>query len=164
MKKLALILIICICFWFLLPMVDASKIVVKSPIIPTVFYSNTNSMSLGLYVGGTASSYNGNVTGGGFVGYKAANYICNNNFSGSHMCTVEEILKTISLVNVSSYTGTGWISMGPPGYTSNSNDCGGWTQSGSTYLGSFWAWELTAGGGQGWLVNCADTKKIYCCR
>lgn len=117
--------------------------------------------TLAKYVGQTAGLYTGNITSGAKRGYDAANDLCNIAIGASHMCTSEEILNTIR-TNIT-YTGTGWIANGPPGYTSNSNDCKGFTSQAANYLGAFWNWDDTIGGGAGYLTACNGQKHIYCC-
>ena len=119
----------------------------------------------------TAGTYNGNITNGSLaeppylVGYQAANSICSKEFSGAHLCTTDDILNIIATQDITFFSGLGtsWIAEGPPGYTANSNDCLGWTSPSSSNLGPFWEYSAS-GGGMGWLTNCAQTKKLACCR
>lgn len=121
----------------------------------------------GTFVGLTSTStYNGSITYSTYRGYQAANRLCNIAYSGSHFCRTDEIVNTIAAADISALftTGaTGWIAEGPPGYTSNSNDCNGYTASSTGSLGAFWLYD-TDGGGAGWLTNCSVQKAISCCQ
>jgi hypothetical protein len=112
----------------------------------------------------TSTSSNGSFSAGGYVGYEAANYICEDQYPGSYFCRTDEIIQFIRINGSTGFTGlTAWIAEGPPGYTSNSNDCNGWTDNLDTKLGAFWQFT-NPGGGMGWLTNCAVTKPLACCR
>ncbi|KKW38109.1 MAG: hypothetical protein UY87_C0083G0003 [Candidatus Peribacteria bacterium GW2011_GWC2_54_8] len=131
-------------------------------------YTTINQSGTGaVFVGTTTvTSYNGQFTSGSYVGYQAANAICDAEFSGSHFCQTDEIIGTISSEDISTlFSGIpdAWIAEGPPGYTADSNDCRGWTSSGATHLGPWWEFS-TAGGGIGHLTNCSTTKPLACCR
>ena len=111
----------------------------------------------------SVTTTDGNFSYGGEVGYEAGNSACNAEFSGSHMCTVEEITNTINISPASYTDEQGWVIEGAPGHISNSNDCEGWTNNASSnYYGSFWIFD-TDGGGAGWLAPCNNTKSILCC-
>ncbi len=97
-----------------------------------------------------------------FVGYQAANEICRAEFPDSHFCRTYDILVSIERDDISAWAGDAWIAEGPPGYTSNSNDCSGWTSNSTGRLGAFWAFD-SSGGGMGWLTNCAVVKPLACC-
>ena len=114
-------------------------------------------------VGTTTSTFNGAFATSTLIGYEAANNICSSEFSNSYFCRTYDILATIEQDDISNWTGSAWIAEGPPGYTSNSNDCKGWTSSSSVMLGAFWAFD-SDGGGMGWLTNCSGEKPIACCR
>jgi len=111
----------------------------------------------------SAASYNGSFVSGGKIGYDAANEICELEYPGSHFCLTNDIITIIRTGDISSWTGTAWIAEGPPGFTSNSNDCNGWTSSVVTTLGAFWEFS-SSGGGMGWLTNCGSSKRIACCQ
>lgn len=108
-----------------------------------------------------------------YIGYEAANKLCAQEYVGSHMCSTDEIVSTIASKGASyfadiegeNYVGVdAWVSEGAPGYTSNSNDCNGWkSNAGESFYGAFWIFS-DDGGGNGWLTNCASTKKIACCQ
>lgn len=118
----------------------------------------------GKFIGVTASSTQGSFSTGSLVGYQAANELCDEAFSGSHMCRSAEIISTVDQ-DISAFTDieNGWVAQGPPGYTADSNDCHGWTSANSSYLGAWWEFS-TSGGGQGFLTNCAVSQPIACCR
>lgn len=117
------------------------------------------------FVGTTVATTNGNFASGGKIGYEAATVICNAEFAGSHLCTSDNIMNTIAYDNASVFGAAlqGWIGNGPPGYTSNSNDCLGWTSaSGASHYGAFWVYDVT-GGGKAWLSPCNSVKPLSCC-
>lgn len=119
--------------------------------------------TFGMIVGNTSSSYDGDISSGGDIGYVAANAICASEYPDSHFCLEVEVLKTIAAGNYS-WAGTGWMAKGAPGYTANADDCSGWTTNSNTYLGPFWNWDANAQAGRGALTNCAQTKPLFCCR
>lgn len=112
----------------------------------------------------TSDSYDGNFTfTGGYVGYQAANMICNNQLNGSHMCQSSEVISYINNSSIGSLDGSNaWITESAPSDTANANDCSGWTNNTTTYLGAFW--NFIAGGGGGSLINCSRLKPIACCK
>ena len=111
--------------------------------------------------GAGAPFTNGVPTGnlGGYIGAKAT---CAGKFTGSHLCTAEEILHTINCGVITPGSGSGWISAGPPGHTSLANDCQGWTDSTSTALGR--KWSFNAAGGYGLQLPCDSPNiSLICC-
>jgi len=111
----------------------------------------------------TVATTSGSFSSGGFVGYEAAKDMCEAEYPGSHFCRTNEVIEYIDRYGAAGFTGsTAWIAEGPPGYTSNSNDCNGWTSADSLKLGAFWHF-VNPGGGMGWLTNCAVTKPVACC-
>ena len=111
----------------------------------------------------TVATTNGNFSSGGKVGYQAATDMCNAEYPGSHFCFTGEILLIIATQDISGFSGNAWNAEGPPGYTSNSNDCNGYTSSDNTKLGAFWAYD-PIGGGMGWLTACNGVKPVSCCQ
>lgn len=99
---------------------------------------------------------------GSFEGYMAGNILCDYEFSGSHFCRTYDILVTAEQDDISAWSGKVWVAEGPPGFTSNSNDCQGWTSNSDTHLGAWW--DLNSNGGKGWLVSCDYTRPLACCR
>jgi len=114
-------------------------------------------------IGTTTSTHNGEFSTSTLRGYQAANDICAAEFAGSFFCRTYDILVSIKKLDISNWGGSAWIAEGPPGYTSNSNDCNGWTASSSIMMGAFWAFD-SSGGGAGWLTNCSGEKPIACCK
>ncbi|MFZ4631732.1 MAG: beta strand repeat-containing protein [Patescibacteria group bacterium] len=110
--------------------------------------------------GVTTQLYTGNMGG-----YLAANTICSNTVaSSSHVCTSYEILNTINSDTLTIATSSMWISNGPPGFTSNSNDCMGWTSTGASDYGAIWHKDATNGQGYGSLTGCYNSRNIACCK
>ncbi len=119
------------------------------------------------YVGRTPDNYNGSLSfTGGLTGYKAAHAICDDEYTGSHMCSSDEIFYTISSEDVTSLDGQEvWISTGAAKFpsTDNTNDCDGWTFSGGTgSYGNFWKFDTM--GGVGKTALCSSSLKIACCK
>jgi len=114
----------------------------------------------------TPVTNNGDFTSGTMKGYQAANAICDYHYPGYHFCFSGEIISFIRTGDISKFVGLpqAWIAEGPPGYTAYANDCGGYTTSSIGYLGAFWEYNGTTGGGQGWLSNCSSNKAISCCK
>lgn len=94
-------------------------------------------------------------------GYLGANLQC---AADQHVCTSEEILHTINCGILPSPLPAGplWVSGGPPGHTSLSNDCNGWTSSAS---GGVYGrtWEFNAQGGVGSQTTCSSSLPFACC-
>ena len=106
--------------------------------------------------GSVSAASNGEA--GGYIG---ANGQCP---ATEHICTSEEILHTINCGRMPSPLPSGplWISGGPPGHTSLSNDCNGWTSSAS---GGVYGrtWEFNAQGGVGSQTTCSSSLPFACC-
>jgi len=111
----------------------------------------------------TVATSSGNFSYSGEGGYVAANLMCEDEYPGSHFCVTNEVISVIRIADISGWSGTAWIAEGPPGYTSNSNDCNGWTSAVLSNLGAFWEFNNTTGG-MGWLTNCASVKPVACCQ
>jgi len=134
--------------------------------------------STGIYVSGvtglsffinyTLTTTTGNITNGTLNGYPAANNICSVEVApGSHMCTINEILNSISKnISNQNFTATFRAGMGAPGYLVSANDCEGWTTSVSSALGSIWVGSKshTNTYGAGGLVGCNALRAIACCK
>jgi hypothetical protein len=96
-------------------------------------------------------------------GYKSADALCNTAVSGSHVCSVDEVLKSIKC-GVTLPTGHGWINGGPPGYVAWSNDCDGWRSNSGAYYGRVWDFNNTSGG-SGSMTTCnTSVLPIACCK
>ncbi|MFA7718062.1 MAG: hypothetical protein WC875_05085, partial [Candidatus Absconditabacterales bacterium] len=123
------------------------------------------------FIGVTSSSTTGAFSTGSLVGYQAANDLCADQYAGSHYCQMDEVISTINQ-SLDSFSGisNAWAAEGAPGYTSDSNDCRGWTSANGSYLGAWWEFStdggstIASGGGQGYLTNCAVSQPIACCR
>ena len=110
---------------------------------------------VGSYVTSTAS-----VTGNN-TGYTGANALCAALSTGSHICSVAEVLSTINK-GASMPTANVWIASGPPGYTVNANDCNGRTDGTTNYLGV--EWYRSTGNGFGGMQYCNFSMSIACCK
>jgi hypothetical protein len=112
-------------------------------------------------------------------GYAMVNTLCANSagdVANSHICTPDEMANSYNHGNAQSaihtylttFTGASkmlWINNGPPGYTANANDCGGWKKidggSGENpNFGAVWNFQANAGG----LTPCKVGKKFACCK
>jgi len=106
-------------------------------------------------------------TTGTLRGYQAGNAICNHYYPGYHFCFSGEIISYIRTApNINKFAdlpSQAWIAEGPPGFTSDSNDCGGYTTADLEPLGAFWEFD-SDGGGRGWLSTCGSAKNIACCK
>ena len=113
----------------------------------------------------TSNTYNGN--NNGTAGYAQAHALCNAQLSGSHVCSVEEILNTIR-DNKDMPSVDAWIFSGPPGYTAAANDCEARsTDSGSSKYGTYWQAPNPGAGypkGRGLLAFCNNSIRLACCR
>ena len=128
----------------------------------TLGLAGSGSETYAKLIGTTSAEYDGGYATSSLVGYAAGNVICAAEFNNSFMCRTYDILVSIEQDDISQWSGSAWIAEGPPGYTSNSNDCNGWTSSSTTMLGAFWVLNSNSGGA-GWLTNCSETKPIACC-
>lgn len=136
-------------------------------------YDGSNWKSLtggGYFVGVSSWTSAGSFGTGSLVGYQAANNICSLEYSGSHMCQIGEVIATIDKnINLFSGAYNAWVAEGAPGFTSDSNDCRGWTSDNGDHLGAWWEYSTDGGvttsngGGQGFLTNCAVVQPIACC-
>lgn len=125
---------------------------------------------MGVFVGKTTSNYIGSLSGGGKVGYPAANYICDQNFTGSHICSQTEMMYSIAQIDIATtadWTGAAWTMTGGAKYSPAPvpvNDCNGFTHGTSDdYLGSFWMFDQTDGGAGG-VGHCANNIPLACCQ
>lgn len=106
-------------------------------------------------------------TTGAAGGYTGANARCAAAFPESHLCSVEEVLRSVSCgafgrPGVSVGAGSFWIAAGPPGFTAPANDCSGWTSDLGSQFGPFWFSDAT--GGRGFLSPCGISYPLSCCR
>jgi len=124
----------------------------------------------GYFFNVTTGTHTGDLAYGGYIGYEAGNEICDSNWTGTHLCSQEEIIQTIQAKNVSlipEWTGTFYISTGGGKYAPADlpvNDCNGWTHgTAGSYLGSFWL-PSTNGGGKGGVAHCGNERTLSCCK
>ncbi len=114
-----------------------------------------------VYVGSTSGTYSGNNSG--VPGYNQAYILCEAAYSGSHVCTPDDMLSNIKFGTLYPSTNV-WIFAGPPGYIASANDCGGRTKNVSTSLGAYWEATTTEyTKGRGFLMECQKTLNIACC-
>ena len=116
-------------------------------------------------VGGGLTQYRGVTTltfNGSQGGYTGANSKCNTAFSGSHVCSAEEIFYSIRL-GVAMPAGTqAWINNGAPEVAQSANDCEGWSTASNGSVAS--VWEFGATGGKALLKSCNYIKVFACCQ
>ena len=137
------------------------------------------------FVGVTGGSTNGQMTSGGFSGYRAAHAICASAFPASgttpagHMCGTQEILNSVScgasagtsavfqalpLRPADGSPGRAWVANGAPSLPTQTNDCNGWAFSDPSSTVNGVAWQFNANGGVGWAQTCNESFPIACCR
>ncbi|MBI4268599.1 hypothetical protein HY627_02100 [Candidatus Uhrbacteria bacterium] len=102
-------------------------------------------------------------------GYKAANQKCSSKYTGSHVCTTEDMFRTQVCKQekfgergiVSEYP---WVSNGPSSDPDIvANDCDGWKSNDDTAYGGIW--EMSDTGGTPLLSTCGFTAgKFACCK
>ncbi|MFB6226409.1 MAG: hypothetical protein ABEJ02_03580, partial [Candidatus Paceibacteria bacterium] len=116
----------------------------------------------------TSGKYTGNITNGSLRGYAAANQICNQEYSGSHLCNEFEISRAYESGNVGLNGKYAWIIAGGSKYPSGNpvNDCDGFTSesSGSSApQGNYWYFNSSTGG-NGAATSCASPERhLACC-
>lgn len=126
---------------------------------PTVEPSPASGV-VGLYVGATAASYDGNDAGG----YAAADSLCNTDYPGAHVCRAEEITNsyTHAPTALQGINNILWVHTGRSVVTDTPvNDCQGWTQSISPYFGS--VWNFTAATPLSGAQPCTASYAYACC-
>lgn len=132
------------------------------------------SNAFGTFYDKTTNSYTADLgsypEAGGKTGYAAGHEICDQNFTGTHLCSYTEIAYTISTRNfgaITGWVGDAWISSGPAKYapaTLPVADCNGFSHgSPGNYLGNWWTFN-TATGGTGSTGHCGNTFPIACCK
>jgi len=115
----------------------------------------------------TTITYYGNLTNGtGISGYNAGNKICNATFLGSHLCNIAEIMEWYAKATSFSMAdgSQAWIITGGSKYNAGTsvNDCNGFTNSSSSYLGSYWNFNQSTGG-DGRTIGCNNKFSLSCC-
>ena len=128
---------------------------------------------VGMFIGQSSKAFGDSGVG---TGYANVNDLCSKNtapdFYGSHICSSMEMMNSYnhavasSIINTYNTTPTLWINNGPPGYTSNSNDCVGWTKTDkgtdtqNPNYGAVWNFAAKAGG----LSPCSTGRRFACCK
>jgi len=112
------------------------------------------SICVGGYQGLSTAASDGNAGG-----YREANLLCP---AGQHVCTAEEIIRSIACGVTLPSSGSGWVSGGPPGFTAAANDCAGWMTNDPGALGRIWVFTET--GGRGAQTLCDSSIGFTCCR
>ena len=125
--------------------------------------TSTSSSSTPMFINYTNVKTTGNIVNGSLVGYAAGTAICNSEIPGSHMCTTDEVIEVLNLGVYENFTATFRVSEGPPGYTANADDCGGWKSDSISFLGAIWVGN-SINGGSGALVSCSAERAIGCCK
>lgn len=117
-------------------------------------------------LGFSTSTYDGDISYGGFDGYEAGDEICNADNAGFHLCSADEMGYWIQNNATSTLSGTSWVKEYAPGYTTNANDCNGFTSNNNTYYGAFadMTGGVTSETVSYWLTNCSNAKKLTCCK
>lgn len=114
---------------------------------------------VGLYVGKTASVYDGAAANG----YVNANNFCKNQYANSHICTSMEIMNTYNhnASALSGLTGAMWMNNGAPAYTTAApNDCNGWTNNTKVFFGASWNFDIDFGTAS----SCNLMQPFACCK
>jgi len=118
---------------------------------------------VGLYVGKTPSTYQGGNAGS----YETANSYCAAAHTDSHVCTPIEMINTYNHnpAAIAGETDSLWINNGAPAYFSSiSNDCLGWSTSGTLFnqpvFGSIW----DASNNYGVITTCNNSRAYACCK
>lgn len=117
---------------------------------------------VGMFVGASSKSYTVQ------LGYKNAGKYCSDTFTGSHICTPDEMANSINHGDVTNapifnYTGSDllWINSGPPGYVKYVvNDCSGWKVKDSTAFGSVWDLKDS----ESLISPCSKSRAFACCK
>lgn len=109
------------------------------------------------FAGVTSSSYDGDDA----TDYDGANTICDGEFTDSHVCHNDEMMRLIDQGDdFGSSTADVWVNAGAPGDQANSNDCYAWSQTGITYFGRYWKLSTL----RAHLSGCAFSQPYACCR
>ena len=131
--------------------------------------TSSGSSNMSVFVNKTVTTYTANFSSGDLRGYVAANAICNDLISDSHICSFAEMSYSISSVNLESgdWVGEAWITTGPAKYSPADlpvNDCNGFKQGvAGSYLGNWWVFNST-NGGVGATGHCGNSISIACCK
>ena len=125
---------------------------------------NAVSGVVGLYVGQTAGSWDGNRGG-----YEPANALCAGGggaLENSHICSPMEMGNTYNHdpTALAGLSESLWVNNGAPAYFGSiSNDCQGWTTNttlfGNSVFGSVWSKN-----GYGSITTCSNARAFACCK
>jgi len=111
----------------------------------------------------TSGTYTGEITNGSYIGYTAADEICDIEFPGSHFCTEFEVATWSSR---SIDNDDAWIIAGGPKYVPAEipvDDCHGWTYGEpGIHLGNYWHFNSTTGGDPR-AIHCGTSLNLACC-
>jgi hypothetical protein len=124
---------------------------------------NPASGVVGLYVGKTATTYDGDDAGS----YAAANAFCAGgagDMKNSHVCSPMEMVNTYNHNPgaVNSEIGFLWLNSGAPANTTPAiNDCMGWSSTADTVYGNIWVFDSTDAGG---IAPCEMSFAYACCK
>ncbi len=109
----------------------------------------------GAFVGKTTATTDGSAVSNGLAGYAAANDICNTEFVGTHLCSMSEIVATISTVSVWEEVAIAGACPTPSDYTFYANTLGDTNDNGTAEVGEFCV--FTGWTGSAW-VNGGASK------
>jgi hypothetical protein len=114
--------------------------------------------SVGAAYCGLSAPTTGQVTSGMKQSYAAAKALCETTCASpsAHMCTSEEIVRSMSAGVVEPATKSSWYSAGFAPSGSNTYDCSMWT--GTTAFGPLWAYGTTIE-----LGGCSSAYPLACC-
>jgi hypothetical protein len=114
----------------------------------------------------STQTYNGSISYNGLIGYRAANAICNNNFTGTFFCSEFDVADFVRNNNVSDNVDA-WVISGGPKYvpaTIPADDCNGFIYDAiGTHVGNYWKYNST-NGGAGKAINCGTRIPLSCCK
>jgi len=109
----------------------------------------------GTYIGKSIGLYNGNQSG-----YVSVNQYCSTSFSGSHVCSNEEMLNSVKVAGIlPSNGGIAWVNGGGG---SSANDCIGWSSNLNTSRGIYWV--INGSISAGYTIDCAQSLFFACCK
>lgn len=124
---------------------------------------------VGVFVGASDGFFDNSVNS-----YVDANTLCrdhsNNDIKGSHICTPDEMINSYNHgeLNVSPVYGQTdplWVNNGPPAYTANANDCGGWGQhDGGPVDNKNFGTQWNFNDKRGLLKRCTTGDGFACCK
>lgn len=119
---------------------DTAWIRSGQPIVAATLKANLDEiqsrLTAGIFVGSTAA-LGGNFNAGGAVGYLVAKSLCAQTVGdpAAHMCTVEEVVRSIQLGKLTAPSGPLWVGGGAGTSVNATADCNGFTSSSATLTG-----------------------------